>query len=89
MKRSMLLMTYLTLVGLLAATVGVAFLPLPGAIKSIAGLAIAVTKAVIIAGVFMNLRRQRGLTMIFAAAGLLWLLLFFGLTWSDYLTRGL
>lgn len=87
MKTFSLLTVYLILVALLAATLGIAYLPLPGHLKIAAGLAVAVAKAALIVGYFMQLRDQRGLVRVFAGAGLFWLCLLFALTAGDYLTR--
>ena len=44
-------------------------------------------KAVIVLIAFMKLLRSPPLTWIFAGAGLLWLTLLFGLSFTDYATR--
>lgn len=87
MKFTTLLWTYIGLVALLALTIGVSFLPGEGAFKPVAGIVVATAKAVLIVGLFMELRSHRGMVRVFAAAGLFWLLLLFVLTGADYLTR--
>jgi cytochrome c oxidase subunit 4 len=50
-------------------------------------LAIAVTKAIMIGAIFMNLRKSHSLNRVFAAAGVFWLAILFTLSLNDYLTR--
>lgn len=71
---------------LLVATVGVAMLPL-GPFGLVVAMAIAGTKAALVALYFMHLRFSTPLMRVFAAAGLLWLLIAMTLTLADYLTR--
>ena len=71
---------------LLAATVGVAFLPL-GPFSVAAALLIAGAKATLIVLFFMHVRYSSRLTMLVAAAGLFWLVILFFFTFSDYVTR--
>lgn len=87
MKFTTLLWIYLSLVALLAITIGVALLPVESAFKPVVGLAVATTKAGLIAAFFMELRDRGGMVRIFAAAGTFWLLLLFALSACDYLTR--
>jgi cytochrome c oxidase subunit IV len=54
----------------------------------IVALAVAVTKAMLVTLYFMHIKYSKRLTQVVVAAGFLWLLLLFGLTLSDYLTRG-
>lgn len=78
---------WVTLLGLLALTVAVSRLPL-GALGAVIALAIAATKAALIATFFMHLRESSPLVRLVAGIGLLWLGILFALTFSDYLTRG-
>lgn len=71
---------------LLAATVGVSFLKL-GAFSIVVALSIAFAKMALIALYFMHVKFSSKLTMLFAAAGLYWLLIMFVLTFGDYVTR--
>jgi cytochrome c oxidase subunit 4 len=80
------LFTYLALLLLLVATVGIAFLDL-GALNSVAALTIAALKAILVALFFMHVRDSGPVTRIFVGAGLLWLLILIGLTLTDYLSR--
>ena len=50
-------------------------------------LVIAACKMVTIALFFMHVKYSSKLTMVFAAAGIFWLLIMFALTFADYLSR--
>jgi cytochrome c oxidase subunit 4 len=77
---------WLALMALLATTFGAAFIPM-GAFNSFANLLIAAIKAALVAVFFMHLRKPDVLTRLAAGAGLFWLLIFFSLTFADFLTR--
>ena len=83
--------TYLTifaaLMGFTAITVAVAFVDL-GPLNNVVMLGIAVTKATLVVLYFMHVRYSTRLIPVVAAGGFLWLLILFGITMSDYLTRG-
>lgn len=81
----MLLMSWLALLALLGLTVALAYLPLRSFNFPIA-LGIASVKALIVAVVFMELRKSRGLTIAFALAGLFWLFVLLWLVGADYAT---
>ena len=51
-------------------------------------LAIACTKASLVILFFMGVRWSSRLTWVVAASGFVWLLILFGITMSDYLSRG-
>lgn len=70
-----------------ALTVAVAFVDL-GALNNVVMLTIAVTKATLVVLYFMHVRWSTRLTWVVAASGFFWLLILFGLTMQDYLTRG-
>jgi len=70
-----------------ALTVGAAFIDM-GALNNVVMLAIAVTKAALVVLFFMHVRWGTRLTWVVAASGFVWLLILFGLTMQDYLTRG-
>ena len=79
---------WLALMTLLALTLGSSYLPLGGALNTIANLAIALLKVGIVAVVFMGLRRDDdSLLRLAAAAAFFWLLILFALTLADFLTR--
>jgi cytochrome c oxidase subunit 4 len=70
-----------------ALTVGVAFVDL-GAMNNVLMLGIASTKALLVILFFMHVRWSTRLTWVIAASGFVWLLILFGITMTDYLTRG-
>jgi cytochrome c oxidase subunit IV len=71
-----------------AITVGAAFIDL-GALNNFVMLAIAITKATLVVLYFMHVRWSTRLTWVVVASGFFWLLILFGLTMQDYLTRGM
>ena len=75
------------LLGLLGATIAASQLGL-GPLKPVANLSIAALKAFLIAWFYMHVREGSGLVRLFAFAALFWLLILFGLSLSDWLTRG-
>jgi len=81
-----LVLTWLALLALLAASASSAWLPL-GWINTAIGLAVATVKAALVALVFMRLRRAHALLRLAALAGLTTLALLFGLSGADYATR--
>lgn len=70
-----------------AVTVVVAYFDL-GAFNNVVMLTIACTKALLVVLYFMHVRWGTRLTWVVAASGFVWLLIMFGFTLSDYLTRG-
>ena len=70
-----------------ALTVGVAFVDM-GALNNIVMLGIASAKALLVILFFMHVRWSTRLTWVVVASGFFWLLILFGLTMTDYLTRG-
>ena len=70
-----------------ALTVLVAFYDL-GPLNNVLMLGIAMTKALLVILFFMHVRWGTRLTWVVAASGFFWLLILFGLTMQDYLTRG-
>lgn len=79
-------LVHLALLGLLVLTIGVAFVDL-GFFNLILAISIAFSKAVLVVLYFMHVRYSDQVTKMYVGAGLLWLLILFGLTLSDYLTR--
>ena len=65
---------FITLLALTALTTGVSFVDLGGIGNVAVALAIAVIKATLVALYFMHLRYSSPLTVIFAGAGIFWLL---------------
>jgi cytochrome c oxidase subunit 4 len=81
-----LMLTWLGLMLLLAVSAGLAWLRL-GWINTAISLAIALAKALLVALVFMRLRRAHGLLRLTALAGIVTMALLFGLSAADYATR--
>jgi cytochrome c oxidase subunit 4 len=70
-----------------ALTVAAAFVDL-GALNNVVMLLIASVKALLVILFFMHVRWSTRLTWVVAASGFVWLIILFGLTMTDYLTRG-
>ena len=70
-----------------ALTVAVAFVDL-GPLNNVLMLGIAMTKALLVILFFMHVRWSTRLTWVVVASGFFWLMILFGLTMMDYLTRG-
>jgi len=81
-----LLLVWLALMLLLAATLGAAFLPL-GAAKPWIGYGLAGGKAGLILWFFMDMRGEGGLMRLATGAALLWILFMLCLIGADYLSR--
>lgn len=79
-------LVWLALLALLLTSFGAAYLPL-GALNTVVGLLIALTKAGLVAVLFMELRRSGALMRLAGGAGLLFALVLFALTLTDFLTR--
>ena len=79
----------IALIVLTASTIAVSFVPLPGSWHLGIGLAIAASKAALVALIFMHLAQSSRLTWMVVNVTAFWLVvLFLALTFSDYLTRG-
>jgi cytochrome c oxidase subunit 4 len=77
---------YLSLIALLALTLGVAYVDL-GYLNTPLGLAIAALKALLVALFFMQLKLSSGMVRIVALAGVFWLGILITLTLTDFLSR--
>jgi len=77
---------WLALLVLFAASLGSAYLPL-GAGSVALNLAIAAVMLAVLTTFLMDLRNSAVITRIVAAAGLLWMIIMFSLTFADYLSR--
>ena len=71
---------------LLALTWGIGYINL-GSFNLVVALAIAITKAGLVALFFMHIKGSNPLLKFAAAAGLMWLMILLALTLSDYMTR--
>ncbi|TAK18350.1 MAG: oxidase [Acidobacteria bacterium] len=78
---------FLALLVFTAITVWVAGLDL-GPLNTPVALGIAVTKGTLVVLFFMGVRWNTPLTKTVAISGFVWLLILFGITMGDYLTRG-
>ena len=85
--KSMYYAVFAALIAGTALTVAVAFVDL-GAMNNVLMLGIACTKALLVILFFMHVRWGTRLTWVVAASGFVWLLILFGITMTDYLTRG-
>lgn len=81
------LRTGVALLVLLALTWGIGYINL-GPFNLIVALAIAITKAIVIALFFMHVKGSSRLLHLAAVAGFIWLLFMISLTLTDYSTRG-
>ena len=79
---------YGLLLALTALTTWVAYQDL-GELAGLVALTIACVKMLAVVLYFMHLRYSERLLWIFAAAGVLWLLILFAFTLGDYVTRPL
>jgi cytochrome c oxidase subunit IV len=59
-----------------------------GALNNVVMLTVACTKALLVVLYFMHVRWSSRLTWVVATSGFLWLILLFGMTLSDYMSRG-
>jgi cytochrome c oxidase subunit IV len=71
---------------LTGVTVGVAYIDL-GRWNTVAAIAIACFKAMIVVLYFMHVKYSTRLIQLTVIAGLYWMVILFGLTLGDYLTR--
>jgi cytochrome c oxidase subunit 4 len=85
--KSMYYAIFGTLMVLTAVTVAVAFVNL-GPLNFPIALAIAITKATLVILFFMHLKYSSRLTKLICASAFFFLVVLFGLTLSDYLSRG-
>jgi cytochrome c oxidase subunit 4 len=72
---------------LTAATVGIAFVDL-GRLNVVVALAVAVLKAALVVLFFMHVKYSSRLVQLVVISSLVWLVILFGVTLTDYLTRG-
>ncbi len=85
-SKSLYIRNGIVLLVLLAATVAFSFVEM-GKLNLLVALAIACTKAVLVAMFFMHLRYERPLMRVFAIAGIVWWIIMFGLTSTDVYYR--
>ncbi len=92
-------LVFAALISLTALTIGLSFVDLhaafgvdhavdwPGIVHTLAGVAIAATKALLVALFFMHIIRSSRLTWIVILSGVFWLGILMTLTLADYLSR--
>ncbi|HST23026.1 MAG TPA: cytochrome C oxidase subunit IV family protein [Blastocatellia bacterium] len=85
-SRKLYFTIFIALMILTALTVWVANYDL-GKWNAVVALTIAVTKGLLVILYFMHVRYSSRLTMVFVAAGFVWLIIMVALTLSDYFTR--
>jgi cytochrome c oxidase subunit IV len=85
--KSMYYLVFLALLVGTGLTVGAAFIDM-GPMNNVVMLLIAMIKATLVVLFFMHVRWGTRLTWVIAMAGFFWLLILFGVTMSDYMTRG-
>ena len=73
---------------LLALTWSIGYINL-GSFNLVVALAISISKALLVALFFMHIKGSSRLLHFAATAGVIWLLILFSLTLSDYFTRNL
>ena len=78
---------FFALMVLTATTVWAAFTDL-GAWNDFVAMGIALTKASLVVMIFMQVRNSSRMVKITVVAGFLWLAILFGITLSDYFSRG-
>lgn len=78
---------FLSLIVLTVVTVVIARVDL-GAMNTPIALAVAGLKASLVILIFMGVKWNTPLTKVVAASGFVWLIILFGITMGDYLTRG-
>jgi cytochrome c oxidase subunit 4 len=80
-------LVWVALLILLALTMGAGFADW-GPLSTALSFLISAAKTALIAYFYMHIKRERGMTRVFALAGITWLGILFALTLSDYLSRG-
>lgn len=80
------MLVWLTLICLTGLTTGVSYVDL-GWMNIVVALFIAVSKASLVAWIFMGVRHTTSLTKLFVVAGLVWLSIMILVTFSDYSSR--
>ena len=85
--KSMYYGVFLALIVGTGLTVLAAFFDM-GAMNNVVMLTIAIVKASLVILFFMHVRWSTRLTWVVVASGFFWLLIMFGLTMTDYFSRG-
>jgi cytochrome c oxidase subunit 4 len=77
---------FVALLGLMAATIGMAYIDLEPFNLAIA-LTIATLKGILIVLIFMHVYHSSGVVKLFVGAGFFWLIILYLFTFSDFLVR--
>jgi cytochrome c oxidase subunit 4 len=85
--RSLYYAVFAALMVLTAVTVGVAYVDL-GALNIAVALAVALVKAALVVLFFMHVKYSSRLVQLVVLASIVWLIILFSITLSDYITRG-
>ena len=85
--RPLYLKIFAALMVLLILTVGAAYIPFPGGLNIVVAMTIAVLKAMLIVLFFMHVRDSDKVTWVFASSAIIWMLILFTLTLTDYRSR--
>jgi cytochrome c oxidase subunit 4 len=85
-ETGLLLLTWATLMALLAITVAAALLPI-GPVKGAVNIGAAMIKAALIYWMFMHLRQVGGFLRIAAVGAALWVILLGGMLYTDIVSR--
>jgi cytochrome c oxidase subunit 4 len=85
--RSVYIFVFTALMVLTAATVAVAYVDL-GRLNVGVALAVAIVKATLVVLFFMHVKYSSRLVQLVVVASVVWLVILFGITLSDYITRG-
>lgn len=80
--------TCAALMALLALTWSISYVNM-GPFNLVAALTISISKALLVALIFMHIKGSSRLLHLAATAGVIWLLIMFSLTLGDYFTRNL
>ncbi|WP_435018742.1 cytochrome C oxidase subunit IV family protein [Tundrisphaera sp. TA3] len=78
---------FAALMVLLVLTVIAAYIPFPGYLNILVAMTIAIIKAMMIVLFFMHVRDSDKVTWVFASSALIWMIILFALTLTDYRSR--
>jgi cytochrome c oxidase subunit 4 len=86
--KSGLLPIYFALIGLLALTAALSFIPMNNTVGIAVSIAIAIAKAALVIWFFMDVRESSAKIRFMTTVGFIWLILMIAITFGDYLSRG-
>jgi cytochrome c oxidase subunit 4 len=85
--KSLYFKIFAALMVFLILTVVAAYIPFPGSLNIIVAMTIAIIKAMLIVLFFMHVRDSDKVTWVFASSALVWMMILFALTLTDYRSR--